>query len=139
MKTRLRRLIISFAVIVTLSSAAAAQELPLKSIAYRLAMSRPVSHLFEVAIEVELPDELKDKPVQFQMPKRSPGRYAFIHLTKNVKDIRAIEDHCPTVLACTDKPTRTVPRDNDQTRNVAPACSSTLTITYKVFANDLSG
>ena len=28
---------------------------PLKSVNYRLAMSRPVSHLFEVAIEVELP------------------------------------------------------------------------------------
>ena len=73
MKTRLRRVIILLAFIATLSSAAAAQEPPLKSIAYRLAMSRPVSHLFEVAIEVELPDELKDKPVQFQMPRWSPG------------------------------------------------------------------
>jgi predicted metalloprotease with PDZ domain len=139
MKTRLRRLIILFAVIVTLSSAAAAQELPLKSIAYRLAMSRPVSHLFEVAIEVQLPDELTDKPVQFQMPKWSPGRYAVFDFAKNVQEFQAIEGRCSTVLACTDKPTRTVTRVDDQTWSVAPAGSSTLTITYKVFANDLSG
>ena len=139
MKTRLRRLIILFAVIVSLSSAAAAQELPLKSIAYRLAMSRPVSHLFEVAIEVQLPDELTDKPVQFQMPKWSPGRYAVFDFAKNVQEFRAIEGRCSTVIACTDKPARTVTRVDDQTWSVAPAGSSTLTITYKVFANDLSG
>jgi len=84
MKTRLRSVIILLAFIVTLSSAAAAQEPPLKSIGYRLAMSRPVSHLFEVAIEIELPNELKDKPVEFQMPRWSPGRYAVFDFAKNV-------------------------------------------------------
>jgi len=49
----------------------AAQEPPLKSVAYHLAMSRPTSHLFEVAIEIELPAALTDKPLQFQMPKWS--------------------------------------------------------------------
>jgi predicted metalloprotease with PDZ domain len=125
MKTRLRRLIILLAVIVTLSSAAAAQELPLKSIAYRLAMSRPVSHLFEVAIEVELPDELKDQPLQFQMPKWSPGRYAVFDFAKNVQEFRAIDGRCSTVIACTDKPARTVTRADDQTWSVASAGSST--------------
>ena len=139
MKTRLRTVVILLAVIATLSSAAAAQEPALKSIAYRLAMSRPVSHLFEVAIEVELPDELKDKPVQFQMPRWSPGRYAVFDFAKNVQEFRASDGRCPTVLACTDKPTRPVTRSDDQTWSVAPSGSSTLTITYKVFANDLSG
>ena len=139
MKTRLPRAIILFAFIATLSSAAGAQEPPLKSIAYRLAMSRPVSHLFEVAIEVELPDEHKDKPVQFQMPRWSPGRYAVFDFAKNVQEFRAIDGRCPTVIACTDKPARPVTRVDDQTWSVAPSGSSTLTITYKVFANDLSG
>ncbi|HEX7773615.1 MAG TPA: hypothetical protein VF435_14440, partial [Pyrinomonadaceae bacterium] len=70
-----RRLIIAFVFIVLASSVAAAQEPPLRSISYRLSMSRPQSHLFEVQMIVELPEQLKDKPLQFQMAKWSPGRY----------------------------------------------------------------
>jgi predicted metalloprotease with PDZ domain len=139
MKTRLRSVIILLAIIVTLSSATVAQEPPLKSIGYRLAMSRPVSHLFEVAIEVEVPDELKDKALELQMPKWSPGRYAVFDFAKNVQEFRAIDGRCSTVIACAGKPTRPVTRVDDQTWSVAPSGSSTLTITYKVFANDLSG
>jgi predicted metalloprotease with PDZ domain len=139
MKIRLHKVLVALAIVAALSCVAAAQEPPLKSIAYRLAMSRPVSHLFEVAIEVELPNELKDKPVQLQMPKWSPGRYAVFDFAKNVQEFRAIDGHCETVTPCTDKPTRAVTRSDDQTWSVAPAGSITLTITYKVFANDLSG
>src|SRR5689334_20748684 len=110
---------------------AAAQEPPLKSISYRLAMSRPMSHLFEVAIEVELPNELKDKPVQFQMPKWSPGRYAIFDFAKNVQEFRAIDGTCATITPCTDKPARAVTRIDDQTWGVSPSGSTTLTITYK--------
>ena len=76
MNTCPRKLILALAVITIVSSVAAAQEPPLKSLTYRLSMSRPVSHLFEVAIIVELPAQLKDKPLQFQMAKWSPGRSA---------------------------------------------------------------
>ena len=62
----------------------------LKSITYRLSMSRPVSHLFEVAIIVELPEQLKDKPLQFQMAKWSPGRYGVFDFAKNVQEFRAV-------------------------------------------------
>jgi predicted metalloprotease with PDZ domain len=120
-------------------SPAAAQEPPLKSISYRLAMTRPVSHLFEVAIEVELPNQLKDKPVEFQMPRWAPGRYAVFDFAKNVQEFRAIDGSCPSVTPCTDRPTRVVTRTDNQTWSVAPAGSTTLTISYKVFANDLSG
>jgi predicted metalloprotease with PDZ domain len=132
-------LLLCLVLILLACSGAAAQEPPLKSITYRLAMSRPVSHLFEVGIEVELPNELKDKPVQFQMPKWSPGRYAIFDFAKNVQEIRASDGPCLTVTPCFDKPTRTVTRFDDQTWSVSPAGSTTLTITYKVFANDLSG
>src|SRR5690349_1230007 len=81
----------------------AAQEPPLKSISYRLAMTRPTSHLFEVAIEAELPDELKDKPIQFQMPRWSPGRYAVFDFAKNVQEFRAFEGHCESATSCAGK------------------------------------
>ena len=120
-------------------NSAAAQEPPLKSITYRLAMTRPTSHLFEVAIEVELPPELNDKPLRFQMAKWSPGRYAVFDFAKNVQEFRAFDGRCPPGTPCTRKTVRTVTRIDDQTWSVEPAGSTTLTVLYKVFANDLSG
>lgn len=134
-----RKLTVCAALLLVLSGIAAAQEPPLKSISYRLAMMRPVSHLFEVGIEIELPNELKDKPVQLQMPKWSPGRYAVFDFAKNVQELRASDGPCLTAAACADKPARTVTRVDDQTWSVAPSGSTIVTVNYKVFANDLSG
>jgi len=119
-----RRLIVAFVFIVLLSSVAAAQEPSLRSISYQLSMSRPQSHLFEVQIIVELPEQLKDKPLQFQMARWSPGRYGVFDFAKNVQEFRA---NAP------------VTRVDDQTWSVAPHGNSTLNISYKVFGNDLSG
>src|SRR5215217_8443394 len=58
MRASPRKLIVATAIIALLAGVAAAQEPPLKSITYRLSMSRPVSHLFEVSILMELPDEI---------------------------------------------------------------------------------
>src|SRR5829696_7269610 len=106
-----RRLIVALAAVVILSGAAVAQEPPLRSITYRLSMSRPVSHLFEVAIIVELPAELKDKPLQFQMAKWSPGRYGVFDFAKNVQEVRAVAE---------DASTRRVTRVDNQTWSVEP-------------------
>lgn len=130
MKPYSRKLIFALAVIAFLSSVAVAQEPPMKSITYRLSMSRPVSHLFEVAIIVELPEQLKDKPLQFQMAKWSPGRYGVFDFAKNVQEFRAVAANGAT---------RKVRRIDDQTWSVAPQSDNTLTISYKVFGNDLSG
>ena len=126
MTTCPRKLIVAIAVVAILSGLAAAQEqVPaLKSISYRLSMSRPTSHLFEVAITVELADELRNKPVQFQMAKWSPGRYAVFDFAKNVQEFRA---------------NGRVTRVDDQTWSVEPAGATTLNVSYKVFGNDLSG
>ena len=118
-----RKIIIALAVITILSGVVAAQESPLKSITYTLSMSRPTSHLFEVGITVELPDQSKDKPLHFQMAKWSPGRYGVFDFAKNVQEFRA---------------NGRVKRVDDQTWSVEPS-TSTITITYKVFGNDLSG
>jgi predicted metalloprotease with PDZ domain len=118
-----RRLFIAFVLLAALRSVAIAQDPPLKSITYRLSMSRPVSHLFEVEIIVELPDQLKDKPLQLQMAKWSPGRYAVFDFAKNVQEFRA---------------DGAVRRVDVQTWSVT-STSSRVTISYKVFGNNLSG
>jgi predicted metalloprotease with PDZ domain len=134
-----RKMIVGVALALALSSLAAAQEPPLKSITYRLAMKRPSSHLFEVAIEVELPPEMRDKPLQFQMPRWSPGRYAVFDFAKNVQEFRAVDGACGSASPCANKAVRPVTRVDNQTWSVAPSGSSTLSVSYKVFANDLSG
>jgi len=140
MPLQFRRGILCVAAIVafSFSGTVVAQTTPLKSITYRLSMSKPNSHLFEVAIEVELPDEMRDKAVEFQMPKWSPGRYAVFDFAKNVQEFSAAAGICPPPGRC-DQAMRPVTRVNDQTWSVSPLGSSALTIKYKVFANDLSG
>src|ERR1041384_1008976 len=113
------------AIVVLFTGVAGAEKPPLKSISYRRSMSRPVSHLFEVSILIELPDELKDKPLQLQMAKWSPGRYGVFDFAKNVQEVRSS--------------TGPVTRIDDQTWSVEPMRSTELTISYKVFANDLDG
>ena len=139
MITRPGRLFAALVVVATLTGIVAAQEPPLKSITYRLAMTRPTSHLFEVAIEIELPPALNDKPLQLQMPKWSPGRYAVFDFAKNVQEFGAFDSRCPPGTPCTRRISRPVTRVDDQTWSVDPSGSSTLTVSYKVFANDLSG
>jgi predicted metalloprotease with PDZ domain len=116
--------IIAVVFITLLTSVAVAQEPPLRSISYQLSMSRPVSHLFEVQIIVELPEQLKDKPLEFQMPKWSPGRYAVFDFAKNVQEFHA---NAP------------VTRLNIDTWSVSPQGKTSINVSYKVFANDLSG
>src|SRR6185369_17449806 len=124
------RIIVAVAFIAIFGSLVVAQETPLKSITYRLSMSRPMSHLFEVSILIELPDELKDKPLQLQMARWSPGRYGVFDFAKNVQEVHA---------AAGDGSKLQVTRVNDQTWSVEPLGSRRLTVSYKVFGNDLDG
>jgi len=114
------------------------QEQPLRSITYRLSMSRPLSHLFEVRIEVELPEGPPPKSIDFQMPKWSPGRYASFDFAKNVQQFEALGGICPSGAQCK-MPSFPVSRVDDQTWRVATMNTHRLTIRYKVFGNDLSG
>jgi predicted metalloprotease with PDZ domain len=116
----------------------AQSEQPLHSITYRLAMSRPVSHLFEVTMEVELPEGHLPKSLDFQMAKWSPGRYAVFDFAKNVQQFEALGGICPRSEQCK-MPTFPVTRVDDQTWRVATMNAHSLTIRYKVFGNDLSG
>jgi len=118
--------------------ASAQQDQPLSSITYRLSMSRPVSHLFEVSIQVELPKDSKARSVDFQMPKWAPGRYAVFDFAKNVQEFQALGGICPPETKCK-LATFPVTRVDDQTWRVATMDAHSLTVRYKVFGNDLSG
>jgi len=134
------RLVIVLALLTSFSVIASAQQdQPLRSVTYRLSMSRPVSHLFEVVIEVELPKDATAKSLDFQMPKWSPGRYAVFDFAKNVQEFQALGGICPPAgLKCV-QPDFPVSRVDDQTWRVATMNTHSLTIRYKVFGNDLSG
>lgn len=128
----------AFVVVGLSSGVAVAQPQPLRSINYRLTMTRPVSHLFEVAIEVELPDNSQLQSLDFQMAKWSPGRYAIFDFAKNVQQVRAAAGTCPPRAMCKMAP-RPVTRVDDQTWSVALEGARSFTFYYKVFGNDLSG
>jgi predicted metalloprotease with PDZ domain len=131
---------VAFVLLTIPFSARAQNHLSLK-IHYRLAMSQPSSHLFEVAIEVEV-DPLSTEVAEsldFQMPKWSPGRYAVFDFAKNVQEFRAFGGICPRVNIPCNLPDFPVTRVDDQTWRVSMGRTHSTTITYKVFGNDLSG
>jgi predicted metalloprotease with PDZ domain len=121
------------------------QPLPIR---YWLAMPHPNSHLFEVSIEVDILGDSKVESLDFQMPKWSPGRYAVFDFAKNVQEVHA-EVGCVTqydergVALPKNCPSSVVPvfRVDDQTwrPDLIGNRGVTLTFSYKVFANDLSG
>lgn len=123
--------------LLTVNVAVFAQDEPLK-INYRLAMAHPSSHLFEVTVEVEKPADSRIESLDFQMAKWSPGRYAVFDFAKNVQEFQAAAGICPPSSLC-DQAMRPVIRVDDQTWRVPFMNSLSLTISYKVFGNDLSG
>jgi len=138
-KRIINRIAVTFLLLLVVGFPAAAQDQPLQ-IKYWLAMSQPNSHLFEVTIEVNLPNDLGLKSLDFQMPKWSPGRYAVFDFAKNVQEVKAREA-CPAGLDCT-TPSSLVTRVDDQTWRVeleSKRPGMSLMFSYKVFANDLSG
>src|SRR6266404_5504110 len=126
-----------FLLLLTVSIAVFAQDEPLK-INYRLGMTHPSSHLFEVKVEVERPADAMVDSLDFQMAKWSPGRYAVFDFAKNVQQFEALGGICPRGAQCK-MPTFPVNRVDDQTWRVATMNTHRLTIRYKVFGNDLSG
>jgi predicted metalloprotease with PDZ domain len=118
-------------------ASSAQQQQQINSINYRLGMSRPGSHLFEVSMEVELAGKAVGS-VDFQIPRWSPGRYAVFDFSKNVQEFQAQGRPCSINQRCGPSPL-TAMRADDQTWRVDARGAQTLLIRYKVFADDLSG
>jgi len=120
---------IRLALVLVLTLLAPAQEPQAYGISYRLAMSRPASHLFEVTIDVSVPAGEQAAFVDFQMPKWQPGRYSVADFAKNVQEFTAqAQDH----------PLQWMKID-DQTWRVQRQGNRSITATYKMFGDDLSG
>lgn len=106
-------------------------------IKYQLSLPRPESHLFEVKIEVDTKGRAANF-IDFQMPRWSPGRYAVYDFAKNVQQFDAVGGICPLNVDCRSIELPVTRADN-QTWRVALLGSQSLTITYKVFGDNLSG
>jgi predicted metalloprotease with PDZ domain len=106
-----------------------AQTQPTYGIKYRLAMTRPASHLFEVTIDITVPANETATFVDLQMPMWQPGRYSVADFAANVQEFSASAQNRALVWNKID----------DQTWRIQRQGSRSLTATYKVFGNDLSG
>lgn len=144
---RIPRLIclLSVLVLASISTDVLAQDATkLRAINYRLSMSRPQSHLFEVAIEVDVdPTSKSPAKMDLQMPAWSPGRYGVFDFAKNVQEVKAFATLCPppssfSHLNCKDSPVP-ITRVDHQTWRVQLDKPGKAKVTYKVFGNDLSG
>jgi predicted metalloprotease with PDZ domain len=132
------------ALAVTLCAVSAAQQpepqaQPLGALNYKLKMTRPVSHLFEVSIEVQMGQGPSPEYLYFQMPRWSPGRYAVFDFAKNVQDFDvSIRLHNPDG-SMVYKPWYARRMDDQTWRVVAVAPGEVIVVSYKVFGDDLSG
>jgi predicted metalloprotease with PDZ domain len=98
-------------------------------ITYHLSMSHPASHLFEVTVDVTTPPGDTALYVDFQMPLWQPGRYSVADFAANVQEFASHSQD------------RRLPwtKVDDQTWRVQKQGNRTVTVSYKVFGNDLSG
>ncbi len=130
-------ILFSIALICVFAFPVTAQDSPLGRITYRLSMTRPASHLFEVSIEVETEKGFPGDHLDFQMPRWAPGRYAVFDFAKNVQEFRASLACLENVDCASFKPS--IIRTDNQTWRVETRGAQSLTVAYKVFGNDLSG
>ncbi|KPK38762.1 MAG: peptidase M61 [Gammaproteobacteria bacterium SG8_47] len=91
---------------------------------YRIEPKHPEAHLFEVCCTVEQPDA---RGQQLTLPTWIPGSYMIREFAKNVVRLTACDVSGPIAVAKLDKTTWQ-----------CEPCSSPLTITYEVYAWDLS-
>ncbi|PYS88683.1 MAG: hypothetical protein DMF64_19985 [Acidobacteria bacterium] len=104
-------------------------------ISYELRMTHPATHSFEVRVTVET--QTPQEALDFQMPRWSPGRYAVFDFAKNVQEVYA-QTNCPPDERCDAAGFKPLRLDT-QTWRVPTHGANAIKLSYKVFANDLSG
>lgn len=107
-----------------LASTAGAQQYRIE---YTIAMPEPASHLYSITLFV---NGLTGRAVELQMPVWSPGRYARMDFAKNVQEFAA--------TASDGKPMRWE-KPNGSRWRIMPGAARSMRVTYRVFANALSG
>lgn len=105
-------------------------------IGYELSMPNPSSHLFEVKMNIETPTV--EESINLQMPRWSPGRYAVVDFAKGVQEVKVSTACSGKIINCQ---TISLPanRIDTQTWQFKPNKTNKFVVTYKVFANNLSG
>ncbi|MEW6733704.1 MAG: hypothetical protein AB1489_20415, partial [Acidobacteriota bacterium] len=96
-------------------------------LSYWLGMSAPNSHLFEIRIRI---DNIKTNTVDVAMPAWSPGRYVIYNFTRNVQEFAARSANGNLL---------TWDKLDKQSWRIDCRGQQTIEVSYKVFANDLSG
>jgi len=95
---------------------------------YTLRVARPTTHLVDVGIVVE---RVGAADLDFVMPAWAPGRYAIYDFAKNVQEFSA--------LGADGRPLPWINLDKQTWRVDARAAGGTVKVSYRVFANDLTG
>ena len=129
LRSRLAPLVLATLIPTAFILTAAPQTAAFQHIAYTLEMTRPTTHLFEVSIAIETPPGPVPASIDLQMPLWQPGRYSNADFAKNVQEFsaRAGSQALP------------FEKSDSQTWRVETRGNRTLTVSYKVFGNDLSG
>ena len=96
------------------------------SVTYTLSMSKPQTHLFEVEITLHNVDS---KIVAFHMPAWRTGRYLIFDFSGGVQEFNALDEKNQHLsFKKIDKDTWHIEKEN----------SKTITVTYKVYANEFN-
>ena len=95
-----------------------------KPIHYTIKPKLPAAHLFEVSVTVAVPDTAGQR---FMLPTWIPGSYMIREFARNIITVKAVADGKPVRVEKIDKCTW-----------ACAACSGPLTLTYEVYAWDLS-
>ena len=93
-------------------------------IRYQISSRNPVSHYFDVSIRIDNPDPAGQ---QLRLPNWIPGSYMIRDFARNLLDLAARDQAGDLAIEQIDK----------SNWRVAP-CSGELSVTYKVYAKDLS-
>jgi predicted metalloprotease with PDZ domain len=93
-------------------------------IRYQIGSRHPASHYFDVSISIEHPDPSGQA---LRLPNWIPGSYMIRDFARNLLDLRAADAAGNVVIEQIDK----------SNWRVAP-CAGELTLSYRVYANDLS-
>lgn len=96
------------------------------TISYTLSMSKPQTHLLEVAITLR---DFSSKTVAFHMPAWRTGRYMILDFSGGIQEFRVMDEKNNTLsFKKTDKDTWLIEKGN----------SKTVFVTYKVYANEFN-
>jgi predicted metalloprotease with PDZ domain len=97
-------------------------------LSYRLDMERPSTHLLEVEITAK---QVGEPVLRFALPAWAPGRYSIYDFAKNVQEFAVVGANGQS-LPWTQPDKQTWAVDTSD-------CGGTVRVSYKVFANDLTG